>query len=158
MLPDKIYSNEQINLVEEDDIITDDDSKVVTIMNNFFGNVVKLLNISDNYDIINTTDEISGSIEKAILKYNNHPSIININEKNKEKLNKNDFRIRHTSIKNVSDLILNIDVNKASPMEGIPAKILKANYDLISPILCNDFNKGVDNNAFPDCLKCAYIV
>ena len=126
-------------------------------MNNFVGNVVKLLNISDNYDIINTTDEISGSIEKAIFKHNKHPSIININEKNKEKLNKNDFRIRHTSIKNVSDLILNIDVNKASPMEGIPANILKANYDLISPILCNDFNKGVDNNAFPDCLKCAEI-
>ena len=58
---------------------------------------------------------------------------------------------------NIEDIILNINVNKVAPKAGIPAKILKINYDIFAPILCEDFNKGIDNSNFLNYLKCAEI-
>ena len=38
------------------------------------------------------------------------------------------------------------------------AKILKLNCDIISPILCADFNDGISNNVFPDIMQLAEII
>ena len=50
-----------------------------------------------------------------------------------------------------------MEVNKASPKDDIPLKIIKSNYDIFAPLLCNDFNLDIDNNKFPDALKTADI-
>ena len=76
---DKINTNEQIILVEKDNIITDE-SKIANIMVNFFTNVVELLEIPENEDLINNVEHIDDNVTKAIIKYNNHPSIIKIKQ------------------------------------------------------------------------------
>ena len=150
---DKVNNNEQINLIENG-IIVSDSTKVANIMAEFFSNVVDTLDISDNTDIINNTDHIEDNIEKIIVKYANHPSITKI----KDSPNSGEvFSLTHTTVENVRDIILNINVNKATPKTGIPTKILKLNYDLFAPILCEDFNAGIDKCIFPDILKYAEI-
>ena len=52
---------------------------------------------------------------------------------------------------------MHIDIKKSTSKESIPSKLLKDNCDIISPILCKDFNDGIDKNKFPDMLKLAEI-
>ena len=124
------------------------------MLNNFFSNIVDLLEIPEHHEIINTSDHIEDIFEKAIVKYNRHPSILKIKEKRREL---NILCLRHTKINEIIGTILSIDVNKASPKEGIPPKIIINNYDIFAPLLCNEFNSGIDNNKFPDTLKIAEI-
>ena len=104
--------------------------------------------------MITDTMHIDDKFTKALLKYNTHPSIIKIKESN---TNIPIFKFNHTTVEVIDDIIKNIDVNKASSKESIPAKILKINNDIFSPIICNIFNSGLDNNTFPSTLKCAEI-
>ena len=80
---DNINSNEVITLVDKSEVITNN-SKVASVLNNFFSNIVDLLEIPENFEIINTTNDIEDNVEKVIIKYNKHPSILQINEKEKE--------------------------------------------------------------------------
>ena len=111
---DKINTNEQITLVEKDDIITDE-SKIADIMVNFFTDVVDLLEIPDNEDLIMDNTYIDDDVTKAIVKYNNHPSIIKIKETNG---NNPIFKFNHTTVEIIEDIIDNIDLNKAASNEG----------------------------------------
>ena len=77
--------------------------------------------------INNVEHIIDDNVTKAIIKYNNHPSIIKIKQ---EKVNTPLFKCKHTPIEIIENIIDNIDLNKASPKEGIPAKILKLNRDI----------------------------
>ena len=149
---DKINTNEQITLVENNDILTDS-QKIAETMNDFFINVVEKLEIPENDDILIDTEEIDDPITKAITKYSIHPSIIKISESNFNKK----IIINHTTIENVQDKILHIDIKKSTSKESIPSKLLIDNCDIISPILCKDFNDGIAKNKFPDMLKLAEI-
>ena len=150
---DKINTNEQITLVEKNKILTDD-SEIAETMNNFFINVVEMLEIPENNNILMDTRGINDPVTKAIVKYSIHPSIIKINESHKKN---NTLLLYHTTVNTIKDRILDIDIKKSSSQESIPSKLLKENYDIISPILCKDFNDGLDNNKFPDMLKLAEI-
>ena len=57
----------------------------------------------------------------------------------------------------LTEILLSIEVNKASPKEGFPPKVIVNNYVIFAPLLCNEFNLGIDNNKFPDTLKSADI-
>ena len=152
---DNINGNEVITLVDKGEVITNN-SKVANVFNNFFSNIVDLLEIPENFEIINTTNDIEDNVEKAIFKYNKHPSILQINEKRKRS-DVNKFNLRHTKIDVITKIILSMEVTKASPKEDIPLKVIKNNCDIFAPLLCNDFNLGIDNNKFPDALKIADI-
>ena len=99
------------------------------------------------------SNHIEDNVEKAIVKYNKHPSILKIKGKS---TNVNIFSLWHTKIDVLTEIILSMEVNKASPKDDIPLKIIKSNYDIFAPLLCNDFNLGIDNK-FPDALKTADI-
>ena len=112
------------------------------------------MEIPENDDILNNAYVIEEPVERAIIKYSNHPSVSKMNETNTKS---NIFYIAKTSEVNVKDIILDLDVNKATSKDGIPIKLLPENFDILSPILCNNFNTGVDNNTFPPTLKLAEI-
>ena len=83
---DKMVSSDSITLVEDNNIITNS-SKIAEIFGSFFSNAVKNLNIDMHRDIFNDkcspTNDLADStdpISKAIEKYENHPSILKINE------------------------------------------------------------------------------
>ena len=87
-LSDKIVSKEQILLVENEEIISED-SKIAESLNSFFSNIVKNLKIP-GYRPHNDSlfENVSDPILQVILKYRNHPSILTIGEVCKNKSNK----------------------------------------------------------------------
>ena len=123
-------------------------------MNDFFSNVVELLDIPEDNDTITNSEGIVDPIEKAILRYCHHPSILKIKETHN---NYGRFPLNYTTVETVSDIVSNLNVKKATPKEGIPTKLLKENSYILSPILCTTFNNGVNNHTFPHLLKIAEI-
>ena len=78
-LSDKGQSTQKITLINNNDTIISDDTKVANTMNEFFSKAVTLLNLTKNSYLL--TDTISNDpISNIIEKYKNHPSIINIKE------------------------------------------------------------------------------
>ena len=80
---------------------------------------------------------------KAILKYRNHPSIIAIQNKCKDK---GSFNFIEVDQKQIEKEILNLDV-----------KVLKENTDIFSNFLCNSFSNSIKLSTFPEILKHADI-
>ena len=79
-LSDKTIMDDNITLVENDEIITDD-LESAEMFNNFFSEIVPNLNITTNEDILTDTIYMDGPVLKAFEKYENHPSIKMIKEK-----------------------------------------------------------------------------
>ena len=86
-----------------------------------------------------------------MLKYRNHPSIIAIQNKCKDKGNFNFTEIDQKQIE--KEIILKLDVNKASQSSDIPIKVLKENSDIFSNFLCNSSNNSITLSTFPEILK-----
>ena len=89
------------------------------------------------------------------MKYRNHPSIIAIRSKCKDKGN---FNFIEVDQKQLEKEILKLDVNKASQSSDIPIKVLKENSDIFSNFLCNSFNNSIKLSALPEILKHADIL
>ena len=123
-------------------------------LNNFFSNIVQNLDISrysnDEPLVSNTND----ATLKAILKYRNHPSIIAIQNKCKDKGNFNFIKVDQ---KQIEKEILKLNVKKASQSSDIPIKVFKKNSDIFSNFLCNSFNNSIKMSEFPEVLKHADI-
>ena len=76
LLSDKSKSNEKIVLLEDNEINEDKDN--AGRLNSFFSNAVKNLKIPEFSETNPLAENISHPIFKAILKHENHPSIIAI--------------------------------------------------------------------------------
>ena len=103
----------------------------------FSSNIVQNLNISrysNDEPLVSNTNE---AILNAILKYRNHPSIIAIGNKCKDK---GDLNFIEVDQKQIEKEILKLDVNKASQSSDIPTHVLKENSDIFSNFLCKSFS------------------
>ena len=80
MLSDKAKcGSSKINLVENDAILSTY-KEFAEAFNNYYSNAVKSLNLQcDSEHLSDVSNEID-PIERAIKKFKNHPSIININQ------------------------------------------------------------------------------
>ena len=123
-------------------------------MNNFFSSVVEILGIPEDNGTICNTGDITDPVKKAICKYRNHPSVIRIKDVHKST---NSFSFKHINIKEIENLILDLNVKKAIPKDGIPVKVLRENHDILSPIICRNFNQALDVCHFPNILKLAEV-
>ena len=75
---DTKYNN--ITLVDNDEIVSDD-TEVAERFNCFFKNAVNKLDISENKFLLNNVNQnVIDRVEKAIDKFQIHPSILSINE------------------------------------------------------------------------------
>ena len=88
------------------------------------------------------------------MKYRNHPSIIAIQNKCKDK---GSFNFIEIDQKQIEKEILKLDVNKASQNSDIPIKVLKEKNNIFSNFLCNSFNSSIKLSTFPEILKHANI-
>ena len=104
--------------MENDDIVSEDQA-VATILNDYFSNITKSLNIADNNENLATGDEIPDPITAAIEKYRSHPSVMLI-KSHYEDVKAFDFR--RASITEVLEQVNNLDTKKASPIGSIPAR------------------------------------
>ena len=127
-----------------------EDQAVATILNDYFSNITKSLNIADNNENLTAGNEISDPVAAAIEKYRSHPSVMLIKSHYE---NVEGFNFRRASIVEVLEQVDNLDTKKASPIGSIPARIIKDNDDIVASHLLDLFNKSVDGNFFPDEMK-----
>ena len=150
-------STDNITLIENKEVFSDD-QKVAEIFNNFFSNAVKNLNIDyyeyfsfDKYFLCKDAEN-EDPILRAIEKYENHPSILKIKESIPES---ECFTFIQTDLNSVIREICNLNDSKSSPIESIPAKILKDIYDTVAPKIVLDFNSSIMTGIFPQNQKLA---
>ena len=121
LLSDKVTGKDKIHLIEYNELVKTD-LETAEVLNSFFSNIVQNLDISrysnDEPLVSNTND----ATLKAILKYRNHPSIIAIRSKCKDKGNFNFIEVDQEQIEKE---ILKLDVNKASQSSDTPIKVKK---------------------------------
>ena len=153
LFSDKVMSAVNITLVEKN-TICGNDCQVSEILNEFFSNAVKNLNIETNSDLLNDNVYELDPVKRAIIKYEHHPSIIKIKEifGNKDK-----FSFGYSTYESVFKEIMSLNSSKACPKTTIPTKIIKENCDLFALKLHADFKFSIDHASFPNNLKLADI-
>ena len=143
----------------ENNTLVGDDKAIAETFNDFFSNAVKNLNI-DSYEnfsfdeYFSRTDiEISDDpILKAIQKYEKHSSVLKI----KEVIPENEcFSFQSVDLLSVIKEITSLNESKASPIDSIPARILKENLDIMAPKILMDFNSSINIGVFPSNQKLA---
>ena len=146
LFSDKVTSSDNITLIENNEIVSKD-SEVADIFNSFFGNAVRNLNI-DSYEhfsfdeyFLRSEPENEDPIIRAIEKYENHPSIQKIKQIH---ISNSVFSFKPTDLEQVIKEVNNLDETKSTPIESIPAGVLKDISDTICPKLVIDFNNAVN--------------
>ena len=136
-------------MIENGEIVKTEEG-TAEVFNNFFGSIVKNLNISQYSDFDPIIENVRDPTLKAILKYKKHPSILAI----KTKCNRNGiFSLREVSFKEIETEIRLLKLNKASQYSDTPTKIIKENSDIISNFICESINNSIKSSIFPSCLK-----
>ena len=151
---DKVVTSESISLIDNKGEICEDDEEVSHIFNDFFSNVVEHLNLKDSGELLNDEDCVSNSVNRAIKKYETHPSILKIKDKRKEQ---NTFSFQPIDLESVVQEIVSLNKSKATPKDSIPPNIIKDNYDIFAYKIFIDFNYSVKSGTFPNNLKLADI-
>ena len=152
LFSDKTECKQKITLVNGQDIITEDD-KLAETFSTFFKEAINNLGIEVNINHIEYTDS-ENTIERAIEKYKNHPSILKISEMISIE---REFDFSKVSISDVDDQMKKLNIKKASTFKNVPTKILKQKADICSPVLLDLINDSLQNSKFPDKLKIADI-
>ena len=124
------------------------------VFNNFFGNILKNLNISQYSDFDPIIEEVKDPTLKAILKYKKHPSILAIRTKG----NRNSaFSFKEVSFKEIETKIKLLKLNKASQYSDILTKIIKENSAIFLSFIYESINSSIKSSIFPSCLKHANV-
>ena len=110
--------------------------KIAETFNSFFDNIVETLNIEKDDSIFCDTGDETDPLLRAIKKYSKHPSILRIRQYFK---NPTEFSFVPVDKDVMAKEIKNLNINKATPQDDIPVKILKLNNDIFSQYV-SDFS------------------
>ena len=143
---DKGSNSSKITLVEENNIISDE-KEIANIMNNYFINVTKTLNLKKQL----------GLVRSGVNEFENHISIKMIHEKYPEILPES-FKFQFLSNNEVKKEIENLDTKKSSRYGSIPATILKQCVNAYLPHLTNSINYSIQHSNFPQELKLSEVI
>ena len=110
---DKGYNQTKITIVEKDSITTDE-KKIATLMNNYFINITKNLDLKPS-TISNTSD-----IDKITKHFDNHISVCKIKEAYSESLREDNFSFKMVSMDEVKKIVLKLNSKKSSTYGAIP--------------------------------------
>ena len=155
LFSNKVRSNDYIAL-NENDLLIRNEYKIANIFNTFFVNIVPNLGIEIDQQYLSNVSNISNPVEKAIKKYQKHPSISIINKMVSSVENEARFSFTCVTIDDISKKIKRLDIKKATQESDIPIKVIKQfpnffidflhkniNSCLTEGTLPNDFNKVV---------------
>ena len=115
-----------INLVDKENIISDDKDVVVTL-NNFFENAAKSINITENNYILSNTCEPTDPVDITINKFQQHLSILAIKE---HVIFIDMFNFSSLTLEEILREISSLDNNKAGTFKNIPTRLLKETSDI----------------------------
>ena len=121
-------------------------------LNIFLQNATKTLNITENSYLKNNVDEVLDTVDKAVFKYGNSPSILTI----KRSLGATtSFLFNEVSLSDIEEELSNLNTKKSSAFKNIPAKILKISSNSCSETLKALLHKTVLTGKFPNELNLA---
>ena len=121
-------------------------------LNKFFGNATRGLEINENPYIIDIYRNEINSVEKAIKKYRNHPSVLIIKIRLK---NFPSFSFHQVDLSEIERDLNRINPRKAATSSEIPTKLLKFSKTICSETLKAIFNNCLIRTEFPNELKLA---
>ena len=148
LLSDKCRFPVNVTLVKENDVISDN-SKIADVINDFFINAVKDLNIAISGDILCEANNMKDPVLKAIEKYKKHPSIKAI-----AGISKNDnFILEKVSYEEILHEIKQLDTRKTCQDTDVPSFIIKMNSDIFADFFHEDFNDAIATSVFPQNLQ-----
>ena len=150
LFSEKVNTNENITLVENNNIISSEIEIAEKLNAFFFSNIVKEFNIKVKEDLLCDVSDINDPVERAIQKYKNYPSIQMIKET--FDINKT-FSFDLISSDTIFKEILSLDTKKATHSNDLPTKIVKAHADLFSIFVSNAFDESVISGKFLSVLK-----
>ena len=156
LLSDKAKcGSSKINLVEKDEILSTD-KEIAEAFNNYYSNAVKSLNLQCDSEHVSDVSDETDPIERAIKKFKNHPSIINVNQNIPKTTN---FEFAQVDIDSIKKMIDNLDSSKSGTFGGIPTNCLKGVSDISAKFLNSVWNNEVLKDLkFASGLKLADIV
>ena len=111
--------------------------------------------ISMYTDCLNDTSGINDPIQAVIRKYENHPSILKINERIGNGSTK--FSFNKIEFSEIMLEINNLNPKKANSFQGIPVKLLIDNSEISGEPIHDVINNGINESKFDDGLKYADI-
>ena len=149
LFSDKIKMEQKITPVHKKEIVSDD-MEVAETLNKYFENAAKNLTTENSY-LLNPSQN-SDCVERAIEKFEMHPSILKIRENLKSM---SSFSFEPVGVQDVDKELQNLNVRKADTVEAIPCKPFKISHEISSTVLCNLVNQTIANGDFPDELKLA---
>ena len=150
-LSDKSCAKEQINLVEKLEILKTD-LETAEVLNTFFGNIVKDLEINQYSNFDPVINNVKDPTLRAIVKYKDHPSILAIQNNCKNWIK---FAFEEMDSARIEKEIHNLKINKTSRSSDISTKIIKENVDILAEFLWKSINRSIKSFTFPSSLKLA---
>ena len=153
---DKNNKNQKIVLVENDEIINDSKQNA-EIMNSYFVNITKKLEIPHFVTEklpTNTFIECIDPIDRIIHEYSKHPSILKIKDITGSVKAFSFDKINECQMKNI---IIELNTKKPAGHDTIPPKIIKESVTVLSTPLTELFNASVGECQFPSDLKYANV-
>ena len=124
LFSNKVRSNDNITL-NENDLLIRNEYKIANIFNTFFVNIVPNLGIEIDQQYLSNVSNISDPVEKAIKKYQKHPSISIINKMVSSVENEASFSFTCVTVDDISKEIKRLDIKKATQESDIPTKVIK---------------------------------
>ena len=137
-----------------DKVQVNKDSEIAEIFYHHFATITNSLGISIHDSVLLPTNGMLDSVDKAVRKYDAHPSICKIRENVKIT---NKFELSEVSTSDIAVQIKQLNSKKASPVDSIPARIHKENSDVFTVVIQFLFNSHMSKCIFPEELKAADI-
>ena len=148
---DKGYNQTKIAIVEKDSIVTDEE-KIATLMNNYF------INITKNLDLKPSTISSTSDMDKITKHFDDHISVCKIKEAYSERLQEDNFCFKMVSMDEVEKIVLKLNSKKSSTHGAIPGSILKQTIEVHLKYLTKTINHSLKESTFPDELKQSEVI
>ena len=133
-------------LLKENDCLVSDESELAQIMNNFFVNITKELDLKHDQGNVN----ISSDLENILENSSSHPSIEKIEQNfDSQEL----FSFQQVNETEVKDIVLKLNSSKVISNGDIPVNILKETIEINIICLTRIINLSFQSKSFPDWLK-----
>ena len=123
-LSDKLQSTNKMTLIGKEEIIMGD-YNTVQVMNTFFSNIVRNLNIAEYSICEPLANNISDPVLKCVAKYRSHPSILAIEEVCNKHPTRLPFSISKINGEEILRQILKLETSKKCQDTDIPTKLSK---------------------------------
>ena len=152
----KVRSNDYITL-NENDLLIRNEYKIANIFNTFFVNIVPNLGIEIDQQYLSNVSNISDPVEKAIKKYQKHPSISIINKMVSSVENEASFSFTCVTVDDILKEIKRLDIKKATQGSDTPTKVIKQFPNLFIEFLYKNINSCLTEGTFPNGFKKAVV-